>query len=343
MTRFDAPTRQRIHEVRDGLSRLQQGTCPVSDVLLPGLARLLDCRFVVAYQLEASELGPQVGWFLSRGLPPGTPQAFETLVEQTPRYGFFDPLRPEPSQRNRALTFDQLMRLTARRGGISAGLKRFFEERGVPAAGQVRTLVCDGDRLLAWFGGFCDGPVTERERDVVAALAEPVRARLTQDVRVGEGGLDAALTRLALEAITAPAFVLTATGRIRHANRPGLAALGLDPELRERLRHDVRHGRSSVAALTKVTAPGVPSYSLAVLRQAPGDPGPRLPSATARWGLTPREAQVLELLASGLSNKSIAIELRCSAATVEIHVSRLLEKSSAESRGALIAQFWRLT
>jgi len=48
--------------------------------------------------------------------------------------------------------------------------------------------------------------------------------------------------------------------------------------------------------------------------------------------LTPREVQVLELLAEGLPNKAIAARLRISDQTVKFHVSSIAGKLSAKNR-----------
>ncbi|MBC8086702.1 MAG: response regulator transcription factor [Phycisphaerae bacterium] len=51
-----------------------------------------------------------------------------------------------------------------------------------------------------------------------------------------------------------------------------------------------------------------------------------------RLGLTPREVQMLELIASGLSNKEIAEKIFVSENTVKTHLSRLFEKLNARRR-----------
>jgi DNA-binding NarL/FixJ family response regulator len=66
----------------------------------------------------------------------------------------------------------------------------------------------------------------------------------------------------------------------------------------------------------------------------------RLQRAASGWKLTRREAEVLELLLRGQSNKAIASGLGCSESTVELHVSHLLRKSGAASRMDLASQFW---
>jgi DNA-binding NarL/FixJ family response regulator len=48
--------------------------------------------------------------------------------------------------------------------------------------------------------------------------------------------------------------------------------------------------------------------------------------------LTPREVQVLELLAEGLPNKAIAVKLQISDQTVKFHVSSISGKLGAKNR-----------
>lgn len=67
-----------------------------------------------------------------------------------------------------------------------------------------------------------------------------------------------------------------------------------------------------------------------------GVPAPRLPR------LTPRELQVLSLVASGESNRDIARELFISEKTASVHVSNILAKLGAHSRTAAAAAAHRL-
>jgi len=62
-----------------------------------------------------------------------------------------------------------------------------------------------------------------------------------------------------------------------------------------------------------------------------------VPGRLARYGVTAREAEILELVAAGLANKEIAARLHLSYRTVEKHVESLLRKTCATSRTMLVA------
>ena len=60
-------------------------------------------------------------------------------------------------------------------------------------------------------------------------------------------------------------------------------------------------------------------------------------SAAAPAGLTPRELEVLRLLASGRTNKAIAKQLFLSEKTIDRHVSNIFVKIDVASRAAATA------
>jgi DNA-binding NarL/FixJ family response regulator len=70
-----------------------------------------------------------------------------------------------------------------------------------------------------------------------------------------------------------------------------------------------------------------------------GPDGPRPPGAIA---LTPREIDVLGLLAAGASNKIIARQLKISIHTVKFHVASILDKLDATGRTDAVAHAVRL-
>ena len=72
--------------------------------------------------------------------------------------------------------------------------------------------------------------------------------------------------------------------------------------------------------------------------------GPPQPSARADpdAALTPREREVLELMAEGASNKMIARALRISVHTAKFHVGSVIDKLDATGRTDAVAQAARL-
>ncbi|MCG5218622.1 helix-turn-helix transcriptional regulator [Streptosporangium sp. KLBMP 9127] len=68
----------------------------------------------------------------------------------------------------------------------------------------------------------------------------------------------------------------------------------------------------------------------------------RPPAEPDRFGLTPRELEVLGLVARGKSNREVAEELYISVKTVSVHVSNILAKLGVASRGEAAAQAHRL-
>ena len=88
----------------------------------------------------------------------------------------------------------------------------------------------------------------------------------------------------------------------------------------------------------------VPGLRLA----APGEPADaalvaaRERTPDSEVALTPRELDVLALLAEGASNKTIARALAISVHTVKFHIASLFDKLEAEGRTEAVAQAARL-
>jgi DNA-binding NarL/FixJ family response regulator len=70
--------------------------------------------------------------------------------------------------------------------------------------------------------------------------------------------------------------------------------------------------------------------------QGEGAGGPARPPATLPDDLTPREAEVLTLIARGLSNREIAAELFVSEATVKTHINHVFSKIDARDRAQAV-------
>ena len=71
-----------------------------------------------------------------------------------------------------------------------------------------------------------------------------------------------------------------------------------------------------------------------------GTGAPAVPSAEAE-GLTPREADVVRLVAQGLNNRQVAKAMFISEATVKSHLNHILAKLAMQDRAGLIAWAWR--
>jgi len=99
-------------------------------------------------------------------------------------------------------------------------------------------------------------------------------------------------------------------------------------------------GRAVLAAAAgqAVLDPGVQQRLLSAAARSAGVPGsPRPAQASSSPGdgdLTPREAEVLRLIAAGASNREIARALFVSEATVKTHVNRIFAKTGSRDRPA---------
>ena len=178
-----------------------------------------------------------------------------------------------------------------------------------------------------------------RRRNEVLAIAT---AKEPQGGARLEAGIIEHALQLALGAIPAPAFVVRANGEIVRANEAGWAWAKEDAaRSQESLAKAMDDPAVLPCRVTVLPATDHVRHALIVLEIAALDEMKSLEQAVRRWSLTPRQAEVLALLAEGKTNRLIAATLGCSERTVEIHVAALLEKADCESRAELIAQFWK--
>jgi len=96
-------------------------------------------------------------------------------------------------------------------------------------------------------------------------------------------------------------------------------------------RAEIGRAVQAAAAGQAVLDPAVQQRLLSAAARAPEAPGP--PGTSGGDGdLTPREAEVLRLIAAGQSNREIARSLFVSEATVKTHVNRIFAKTGSRDR-----------
>ncbi|AVT32175.1 MULTISPECIES: response regulator transcription factor [unclassified Plantactinospora] len=96
---------------------------------------------------------------------------------------------------------------------------------------------------------------------------------------------------------------------------------------------DLVHAVRVVAAGDALLAPAVTRRLIAEFAARPGRDRPR---PTSLAGLTPRETEVLRLIARGRSNGEIAAELIVAEQTVKTHVGRILSKLDLRDRAQAV-------
>lgn len=97
-------------------------------------------------------------------------------------------------------------------------------------------------------------------------------------------------------------------------------------------------GPAEVAAALPALARGLAVLPAELLGALAGRGPAPPPAAQAPGGLTPREREVLTLLAAGASNKVIARRLGMSFHTAKAHVAAVLHKLGASSRADAVAR-----
>lgn len=252
----------------------------------------------------------------------------------------YNAVKPEPAQRDRVLDRDEIANLT---GGRSlAAEQSLYARLGLAGEETTRILVCEGPSTLAWLGFVQPAKATPRQRALLERVAPAFRKRLQFERFVTEAALASRAMVAALEELNGAAWVLGADGRVAHANAAG----------RARFDEDTTATRASLAAC--VVGVPEPRFKVTPLRRGDGPVGHivvELPDRTTashgvafaarRFGLTPAQTRVLERVARGISNATIAAELSVAERTVEAHVTAILVKAQVSSRAALIVQIFR--
>jgi DNA-binding CsgD family transcriptional regulator len=309
---------------------------------LEALRELLDTDKVVLYTLEPHPNGSDLR--LGRNATVRVPEhgwraSFDDyLTGRGVSWGTYNGLTPEPSQRDRVLDTSEISALSnGRTRDVEAALSRRLDAVGHDT---LRVLVTDGVNLLAWVGILQPQKTSPQQRELFARVVPAFRKRLVFDRLVSRATLASGAAVAALEHVNGAAWLLGPSGSIDHANAAARAQLDRD-----------RAG--TLASLGRCLA-GVaaPRYSVTPLRSSHGPAGhvvvepvarataDGIVRAATRLGLTPAQTRVLERLARGASNATIAAELTVAERTVEAHVTAILDKAQVPSRAALIVQIF---
>ena len=235
------------------------------------------------------------------------------------------------------------LRRLAQAGAPQAVLERAPAELAA-ATGLERVLVSRvrADRIEAlarWEQGakpVAGLPVTGRERPTIEVARALERGAVVVDdihdspVALALGWRSFVLAAVVLRDETVALVHAGPEGRPLGAfdgELVGLFAAGLTAVLERALLEELlRRNRAQLAAAARF------------IEGAPAQVGPP-PQAPAPAGpLTPRELEVLELLAAGAANREIALALAISQGTVKYHVKNILRKLRARSRADAVAR-----
>jgi DNA-binding NarL/FixJ family response regulator len=103
---------------------------------------------------------------------------------------------------------------------------------------------------------------------------------------------------------------------------------------------EIRHALKQVLDSHAVIDPAVQHHVVNAIATLPSAQAGQSLSALPA-GLTPREAEVLSLIASGMSNREIAEHLTVSEGTVKSHINHLLTKIDARDRAQAVTFAYR--
>jgi DNA-binding NarL/FixJ family response regulator len=150
-----------------------------------------------------------------------------------------------------------------------------------------------------------------------------------------------------VEAICAPVLIIGASGDVLHANAKGRSLFERDAQLiAQSIRRTLAGEPHDGCVLIPLVDQNESVQYLAILDSGAAvaeaiAPVVSVDAASARWKLTARQVEVLDLVARGMTNATIATILEIGVATVEFHVSRILNKAGVENRASLIAKLLR--
>jgi DNA-binding NarL/FixJ family response regulator len=210
------------------------------------------------------------------------------------------------------------------------------------AAGVIRVLLADDQRVvregLGTLLGLLDGielvGTAADGEEAVTLAAEHDPDVVLMDLRMPRVDGFEAIRRLAARGERPRAIALTTfddDASVLGALRAGARGYLTKDAGAEEIRAAVVAVAGGAAALD----PAVQHHVVAALG-AGGELAGAAPERELPDGLTPREAEILELIAGGLTNGEIAERLVLSAATVKSHVNHIFAKTGARDRAQAV-------
>jgi DNA-binding NarL/FixJ family response regulator len=214
------------------------------------------------------------------------------------------------------------------------------------AAGVIRVLLADDQRVvregLGTVLGLLEGidlVGTAADGEEAVALARELDPDVVlMDLRMPRVDGTEAIRRLSAAGERPRAIALTTyadDASVLGALRAGARGYLTKDAGAEQIRQAVESVARGEAALD----PAVQASVVAAVARGEPDPQPGAPALPD--DLTPREAEVLALIADGLSNTEIAERLVVSPATVKSHVNHLFAKAGVRDRAQAVTYAYR--
>jgi DNA-binding CsgD family transcriptional regulator len=340
MARYSLDDTTRLREMEAELGCIRESTASALEWVAEPLRALLgaDKALTIAYAQKADGLaviaGAAVG--ISSEIYPFLER---WLVDAPVEWAAYNPVRPEPSQRNVALSNFDIARITNL--AATPVVAEVYPKFGLSHDGLLRVVVCDGPSLLGYLSFFQPRAFEARQQRLLARLVPALRRRLSRERLMTMAASTRLLLDAAISEIPATTFVVSERGTVLEANGVGklwLTRSGLDGRraLRDAVLSPGRDSRSSFR-VTKVTSLGVATrYLVVAITTAQSLDAVR--GAALRWGLTPREIDVLVALVEGMPTRTIAAQMGISERTVEAHLTSLFEKAQVETRAEVVAK-----
>lgn len=141
--------------------------------------------------------------------------------------------------------------------------------------------------------------------------------------------------RTALTAIREPAVVVDGGGNVLLANGLGEALIARDRARVQRSLIEAARGESGQLGWQLTPLWGA-AETVGYIAVSVAGRGRR--AVPGQWRLTSRQAEILDLVASGLTNATIAETLGIKERTVEFHVSTIFDKAGVDNRAGLLAR-----